>query len=200
MRPPANISRAPIRDRQVERVREEASIALPTVDRSEPVSRFASSPPASGRDFADATTLGRLAVEALAAQSLPSSVEANWAEITAPSTAIASSPATRAIALLTPDAIPAWCSSTAFEDRRGQRRHGRRQAEPEDDSAGSTSVDVVGCTPDAEQQQQPQPADDRAGAHRQPRADPRGERAEARREEEQHQRDRHAASPAASAV
>ena len=39
-------------------------------------------------------------------------VEMNWAETTAPTAPMASSPATRAIALLTPEAIPARCSST----------------------------------------------------------------------------------------
>ena len=43
---------------------------------------------------------------------LSSSEEVNCAETTAPSAAIASTPATRATALLTPEATPTWRSST----------------------------------------------------------------------------------------
>ena len=39
-------------------------------------------------------------------------VEVNWPAIRAPSTAIASSPATRETPLLIPEAIPTWRSST----------------------------------------------------------------------------------------
>ena len=53
-------------------------------------------PPRAGRAVADAV------VERAA----------NWAETTAPSAAIASRPATRATALLTPEATPTWRSST----------------------------------------------------------------------------------------
>ena len=43
---------------------------------------------------------------------LESMLEPNWAEMTTPSTAIASRPATRAIPLLAPEAMPTWRSST----------------------------------------------------------------------------------------
>ena len=51
----------------------------------------------------------------------------------APTTAIPSRPATRAIALFTPDAIPASLLTRVGEHRRGERRHDQREAEREDE-------------------------------------------------------------------
>ena len=54
----------------------------------------------------------RRRAESGAPPSLSSRSEPKWAEITAPSTAIASRPATRETPLLTPEAMPTWRSST----------------------------------------------------------------------------------------
>ena len=58
-------------------------------------------------------TAARAAGDSLMPASRWSSVELNWVEMTAPIAAIAIRPATRATALLTPEAIPAFHSSAS---------------------------------------------------------------------------------------
>ena len=58
---------------------------------------------------------------------------------TAPATAVAISPPVRAIALLKPDAVPVWRSSTG-QHRRGQRRDRARHAGAITTSGGRTLV------------------------------------------------------------
>src|SRR5438874_1773261 len=66
-----------------------------------------------GTDDGTFVTSGRLrAVSSAGCGRRWSSAAAKRAETSAPTTAIATSPATRATALLTPEAIPAWCCST----------------------------------------------------------------------------------------
>src|SRR5436190_2306090 len=139
MRPPANIRAAPSPAASRNASREEVSIALPTVDRSERGSVCDSSPPARGRNFADETTCDPWP-ERCAPASWSSRVDAKCAETTAPRTAIAISPATRATALLTPDAIPALCSSTAFRTVVVSGATVAERPSPNMTSAGSTSV------------------------------------------------------------
>ena len=125
----------------------------------------------------------------------PSRVEPKLAEITAPSTAIASRPATRETPLLTPEAMPTWRSSTESSTVAVSGATVAERPRPKTRIAGSTSVDVVGVGADPQQQQQADAADDRADRHRQPRPGARGEPAEARREEEEDQRDRRRRQP-----
>ena len=68
---------------------------------------------ASVRSLASLTIALRGGRQLLAGEARRRSCAPNWPATTAPSAATASSPATRAIALLTPDAMPALCSSAS---------------------------------------------------------------------------------------
>ena len=126
----------------------------------------------------------RLGLERRAAEVRSSSAEPNWAEITAPRTAIASSPATRETPLLTPEAMPTWRSSTESSTVAVSGATVAERPRPKTSDRRQHVGQVVGVGVDPEQQQQADAADDRADRHRQPRPGPRGERAEARREQE----------------
>ena len=69
-----------------------------------------------------------------------SSVEANWAETTAPRAAIASTCATLATALLTPEATPTWRSSTESSTVVVSGATVIDSPSPKSSIAGSTSV------------------------------------------------------------
>jgi hypothetical protein len=118
--------------------REDSSIASPTVACSAPERPDASSLPASGWDLAEVTSAARGESSAVARWSWRR--ESNCAESAAPRTAIARSPATREIALFTPDAIPALCSSTAFRTVVVSGATVAASPRPKTTSAGSTSV------------------------------------------------------------
>ena len=81
------------------------------------------------------------------------STSVNDAAIAAPTAAVPSSPATRAIALLTPDAIPP--SFRAGEHGRRQRRDGHRQTEREDQQRRQDFGEVFGLQPGQLEQRQP---------------------------------------------
>ena len=73
----------------------------------------------------------------------------------APTTAMPSSPATRATALLTPLAMPGVPLARIGEHGRGQRRDDHREADREDDERGQELLPVVepGLQPDQRHEQ-----------------------------------------------
>ena len=114
----------------------------------------------------------------------------NWAATTAPSAATASSPATRAMALLTPDAMPALCSSASASTVAVSGATVAESPSEKSSRAGSRSVDVVDVGVDALQQREPRRRDQRADAHEPARPEAVGHAPRAARQREHHERDR----------
>ena len=108
-----------------------------------------------------------------------SSAEENCAATTAPIAAVASSPATRAIALLTAEAIPALPSSASASTAAVSGATVIDSPSEKISSGGSTSVRNVGSRRQPREPQDAARRDERPEAHERARADPVGERAEA---------------------
>ena len=108
----------------------------------------------------------------------------NWAATTAPTAATASSPAMRAIALLTPEAIPALRLVRVGEHGRRERRDGGREAEREHEQRRQQVRDVVDVGVEPLHQDQAGGREQRAAAHEQPRPEPVREPPRALREQE----------------
>ena len=107
--------------------------------------------------------------------------EPNEAAIAAPTAAVPSSPATRAIALLTPEAIPACERSAPASTAAVSGATVIDSPSANTSSAGQHFGDVVDLHADALEQQQPDRGHQRPGTHEQARAEAVGERAEAAR-------------------
>ncbi len=95
---------------------------------------------ASGCFSASATALATAGRASAAAPTSFSSFELNDAATTAPTAAIATSPATRAIALLTPEAIPALLSSASASTVEVSGATVIDRPSPNTSSPGSTSL------------------------------------------------------------
>ena len=115
---------------------------------------------------------------------------ANEPAIAAPTAAVPSRPATRAIALLTPEAIPACEVSAPASTAAVSGATVIDSPSANTSSAGQHFGEVVDVHADALEQQQPARRHERPGAHEQARAEAVGERAEAAREDEHHERHR----------
>ena len=142
--------------------------------------RRRTSPPASGCSFASSTARTPRRSAAAPADLGRRRRARTGPRSTAPRAAIASSPATRATALLTPDATPDVALVDRVEHGRGQRRDGHRQPEAEDEHRRQhVGRGSRGRRRGAQQQQADAPTISGPTRHRQPRPDPRRERAEA---------------------
>ncbi len=123
--------------------------------------------------------------------SRPSSAEENCAATAAPIAAVASRPATRAIALLTAEAIPALPSSASASTAAVSGATVIDSPSEKSSSGGSTSVRNAGSGDNRDSHEDPGGRDERAEAHERSRPDAVGERPEAPREQEHHDRARH---------
>ena len=104
--------------------------------------------------------------------------------MTAPTDAVASSDATRATALLMPEAMPAFCSSASARIAAVSGATVIDSPSENTTIPGSTSIEEVGVLVDEHQQQQrARRADQRPDPHEEPRAVAVGHRAEAPREQ-----------------